>query len=186
MKDRTRSRLLLLGLLSLFAIGPLGLYLDVPALYAIGSLGTLTVVAWLLVRAFLGRDRRRENPESSTCMADQPILVKTVGAAVHSIHGGGTLYVWPGRIQLILGRVTGALGGVASIEHTQPSVQIFCARIMFPWMNMTVLLRDQERTAAVRGSCIARRSLTAAFEEAGFKVETRRSWIGIGVLDTSS
>jgi hypothetical protein len=178
--------LLLLGLLALFAIGPLGLYLDVPALYTIGSLGMLAIVAWLLVRAFLGRDRRREDPEVSARVADQPILVRSVGAAVHYIHGGGTLYVWPGRIRLTFGSVTGALAGVPAIEHTQPSVQILCARIMFPWMNMTVLLRDQERTAAVRGSCMARRSLTAAFEEAGFKVETRRSWIGIGVLDTSS
>jgi hypothetical protein len=185
MNDGTRSRLTLLGLLALFAVGPVGFYFDLPMLYVIGSIGTLAVAAAVVVYAIVGRGRRRGDAAARSREAHQPILVKSVGAAVQSIHGGGRLSVWPGRIHLEFGRVTGALAGVPDIEHTQSSVRIVCARIMFPWMNMTVLLRDRERTAAVRGSCLARRSLTAAFEEAGFSVETERTWIRIGVLDTS-
>ena len=186
MKDGTRSRLMLIGLMTLFALSPIGLYFDVPVLFVVGSVGTLTVTAGVLAYAVVGHDRRHDEPAARSSETDQPILVKTVGAAVNNIHGGGTLYVWPGRIRLSFGRVTGALAGVPAIEHTQSSVRILCARIMFPWMNMTVVLCDQERTAAVRGSCIARRALIAAFEDAGFSVETERTWVRIGVLDTSN
>jgi len=89
-------------------------------------------------------------------MTDRPILVKTVGTAVRSIHGGGTLHVWPADPAHIRAGHED-LPGEPPIEHTRQSVQILCARLMFPSMNMTVLLHDGERTAAVRGSCFSRR-----------------------------
>jgi predicted methyltransferase MtxX (methanogen marker protein 4) len=93
--------------------------------------------------------------------------------------------VWPGRIVLRFDRITGSWSGEKEITHRDRDVEMIVARLMPPWMNLTTLLHDGSRTAAIRGSFVSRRFLREVFERAGFQVIERTSWVRIGIKETS-
>jgi hypothetical protein len=119
-------------------------------------------------------------PPSNT---ESPLLSRRVGAAVESVNGGGTLTIYPGRILLELDRVTSKLAGRRSIIHTDIDVRMILARLMFPWMNLTLILHDEQVTAAVTQTWRARPLLRRALSLGGFLIHEERAWINIGYSD---
>ena len=116
-------------------------------------------------------------------MATQPQAVDAtfrVGARIHTrvgpLNGGGTLTIGPGKITLAMGRVTRAVSPVSEVVHVDPSVILVKARLLPPWFNTALLLRDGDRSASAVTWFRARPRLRAALREAGFAVDERSTW----------
>ena len=64
MSDRTRSVSWLIGLVALFMAVPIGLYFDSPALYAIGTVGTLVLAVAAVIMAVFRRSPDHKGPRA--------------------------------------------------------------------------------------------------------------------------
>ncbi len=100
-----------------------------------------------------------------------------VGAAVRSAHGGGKLTVSPGTLSLRLGPLMRRYTGIEKIVQSGAApVVIMTGRLMPPFLNTRIALRDGGTVGHVSLPGWSRRRLRVALEEAGLQVQERSGW----------
>jgi hypothetical protein len=100
-----------------------------------------------------------------------------VGIHVGIVHGGGVLRVAPQRVTLTVDRMTRLLAPEPPFVHTDKNVDLVTARLVPPWFNVAVLLRDGDRSAAATTWLGGRGELRRALQGAGFDVHERTTLV---------
>lgn len=102
----------------------------------------------------------------------------SVGVAMRAgLRGGGTLAVSPGRLYCRIGRLSSSLSGIASVTHSGTVIDVYTARLIPPWMNVSCVVMDDDNTILVSLPIISRKRLLTALRANGFEVRTHRTWV---------
>jgi hypothetical protein len=98
---------------------------------------------------------------------------------VHGVGGGGTLTIFPARIEFRPDTMTNVLAGSPEVVvHTERRVTVVHARLVPPWMNRHLILMQGTETVAVN-IVGAGGKTTQALRSAGFQPELRVSWFSL-------
>lgn len=105
----------------------------------------------------------------------------TVGVTTPGLwRGGGELSVAPGSLVCTPGRLTASASSAQPVKHEEMQVDVFVARLVPPWFNVTVPIRGERGTVVVSMWILARRKLRQALQEAGFDVTEHVTWFDRG------
>lgn len=105
----------------------------------------------------------------------------TVGVTAPGLwRGGGVLWVARGSIVCTPGRLTARASSARPVTHEGTQVDIYVARLVPPWFNVTVPLRGEGGTLVASTWILARRKLRRTFQEAGFDVTEHVTWFDRG------
>jgi hypothetical protein len=91
--------------------------------------------------------------------------------------GGGTLFVYPGRLVLRMGGVSRRTTGLEEVVHTRPSVRLLKERIAAPWCNTMILLEGSTETVGAAFPATDQRKLRRVLRQAGFEVLEEWNWL---------
>jgi hypothetical protein len=94
--------------------------------------------------------------------------------------GGGTLWVAPGSIVCIPGRLTALADHVQPVAHQGNQVDIYTTRLVPPWFNVTVPIRGAGGTLLAVIWILGRRKLRQTIQAAGFDVTEHVTWFDHG------
>ena len=94
--------------------------------------------------------------------------------------GSGQLLVAPGSIVCTPGRLTAGASSAQPVTHAGMQVEIYIARLVPPWFNVTVPIRGDGGTLVASMWILARRNLRRTFHEAGFDVAEHVTWLDRG------
>ncbi len=94
--------------------------------------------------------------------------------------GGGKLIVGPGRLTCIPGRVTGAVSAAHLVTHVGKRADIYIARLVPPWFNVSIPVRGQDGTLVASIWLPSRRRLRHVLRAAGFEVVEHVTWVYSG------
>lgn len=130
---------------------------------------------------------------SPAAAAPWPVVIPWVSAAVGMSRFSGSLVIQPGSLTF---EPSGKFNEWMNIEgpfqivHSQPSVDVFWARLLPPHMNSTVVLRGRHQhggdiTSVVMLTFFERKQVVAAMQAAGFEVEVRRTWFSLGAWESA-
>ncbi|HEX4324851.1 MAG TPA: hypothetical protein VHZ77_09515 [Gaiellaceae bacterium] len=106
----------------------------------------------------------------------------TVGVAARGgVRGGGTLIIGNGRLECQLGRGSRSISGVERVRHEGTTVDVYRARLIPFWCNVSVVIDDGEAAMLASKSAFGLRSLETALTEAGFQVRVHHTWTDRGL-----
>ena len=94
--------------------------------------------------------------------------------------GAGTLWVAPGSIVCTPGRLTARVGPVQPVTHQGTQVDIYIARLVPPWFNVTVPIQGDGGTLFASMWILGRRKLRRTLQAAGFDVTEHVTWFDCG------
>ena len=94
--------------------------------------------------------------------------------------GSATLWVAPGSIVCTPGRLTARVGPVQPVTHQGTQVDIYIARLVPPWFNVTVPIRGAGSTLFASMWILGRRKLRRTLQAAGFDVTEHVTWFDSG------
>ena len=94
--------------------------------------------------------------------------------------GGGTLWVAPGSIVCIPRRLTARMSSAQPVTHQRTQVDIYIARLVPPWFNVTVPIRGDGSTLIASTWILGRRGLRRTLQAAGFDVTEHVTWFDRG------
>lgn len=93
----------------------------------------------------------------------------TVGVAARGgVRGGGTLTIRSGRLECQLGRASRSVSGVERIRHEGMTVDVYRARLVPFWFNVSVVIDDGHAAMLASKSAFGLRGLEATLTEARF------------------
>jgi hypothetical protein len=121
------------------------------------------------------------SPESSP----QVQLPRTfsVGITAPNVSGGGQLHVAKGTLICQLGGFTKRLAGVERVRHNSNTVDVFRARLIPFWFNVSTLISDGKTVVRASLWSFGFRSLVDTLGAAGFSVQVHRTWFFRGYPD---
>jgi hypothetical protein len=101
----------------------------------------------------------------------------SVGVAARGgIRAGGTLIIRAGVLECQLGRAARAVSGVERVQHAGTTVDVYRARLVPFWFNVSVVIDDGETAMLASTSAFGLHALQQALTKAGFQVRTHRAW----------
>ena len=105
----------------------------------------------------------------------------TVGVTTPGLwRGGGQLSVAPGSIVCTPGRLTAGASSAHPVRHEGRQVDVYVARLVPPWFNVTVPIRGEGGTLIASMWILGRRKLRRTLQEAGFEVVDHVTWFDRG------
>ncbi len=105
----------------------------------------------------------------------------TVGVTTPGLwRGGGQLSIAPGSIVCTPGRLTAGASSAQPVRHDGTQVDVYVARLVPPWFNLTVPIRGDEGTLIASMWILGRRRLRRTLQEAGFEVVDHVTWFDRG------
>jgi hypothetical protein len=103
-----------------------------------------------------------------------------VGVTAGRYHGGGHLYIAPKALTCRLGSLAKRVSDFEEVSHTGGSVQIYVARLVPPWFNVSVLVDDGTRRIRASVPRPRLRRLVTSLQQASFDVQITRTWLDRG------
>lgn len=94
-----------------------------------------------------------------------------VGVILPGVAGGGHLLVALRRLELTTGPLSRRVSKTTSIVHHGVNIDFYRARLMPPWISTSIVVSDGRQTALATFPSWMRKSLRAALERNGFKVQ---------------
>jgi hypothetical protein len=94
--------------------------------------------------------------------------------------GSGTLQISPEHVRVQLDRFGQAMTKVLEVCQTTSPVDVVHARLVPPWMNRYLLVRQDERTAEVNiVDAQKRERILTALSDAGWEVRLHSTWVTV-------
>lgn len=113
-------------------------------------------------------------------MMSWPVIFR-VGLTTPGLwRGSGQLAIAPGSLVCSPGRLTAGVSAAQPVTHEGTRVDVYVARLVPPWFNVTVPIRGEGRMLVASMWILGRRKLRRAIEEAGFEVVDHVTWIDRG------
>ena len=94
--------------------------------------------------------------------------------------GGGELTIAPGSLVCTPGRLTAGASAAQPVRHEGTRADVFVARLVPPWFNVTVPVRGEAGTLVASMWILGRRKLRQTLQEAGFEVVEHVTWTDRG------
>ena len=105
----------------------------------------------------------------------------TVGLTTQQLwRGGGELSVAPDWLVCTPGGVTAHLSVAQPVRHAGTRVDVFIARLVPPWFNVSVPVRGEAGTLVASMWIIGRRKLRRTLQQAGYDVVEHVTWVDRG------
>ena len=105
----------------------------------------------------------------------------TVGVTAQQLwRGGGKLSIAPGWLVCAPSRVTAAVSAARAVKHEGTRVDIYIARLVPLWFNVTIPIRGEGETLVASMWILGRRNLRRTLQEAGYDVVEHVTWVDRG------
>jgi hypothetical protein len=105
----------------------------------------------------------------------------TVGVTTQQLwRGGGKLSIAPGWLVCTPGRVTAGVSAAQPVKHNGTRVDVFIARLVPPWFNVSIPVRGDAATLVASMWIIGRRKLRRTLQQAGYDVVEHLTWVDRG------
>ncbi len=90
--------------------------------------------------------------------------------------GGGELLIAPGVLVATPGKLTASLSSARATTHNSMRVDVFAARLVPPWFNVTIPVHGDAGMLVASMSIFARRRIQQTLQSAGFEVHEHVTW----------
>lgn len=91
-------------------------------------------------------------------------------------HGGGFLTIARDGVIAAPDRLTKRITGAASVIHQRKQIDIFVARLILPWMSVSIVVSDSDRTLLALVPIVTKQRVRRALDDAGYEVVEHRTW----------
>ncbi len=106
----------------------------------------------------------------------------SVGVMTTTVSGGGHLEIETNAVTCLLGPANVKLSGYSKVTQSKGPFTIYVARLMPPWMNVHLTIRDEFHQIRIGTWRLSLGSLRRSLEAAGFEVVVRHTWFRQGPM----